>query len=908
MTHFAKNRSLALREFWSRLGMKTRRWLGVLWMRARSVFRSSSVERELEKELSFHLDQEIEEGRARGLSLDEARWTALRKLGGISQIQEECRDMRRTDFLENLTRDLRYAARMLAHSPGFTLVMVLTLALSIGATSAIVSVIEGVLLRPLPYRDPARLVRVFTSSTQFPKFPMNPNDFRDFRARLHSFESFAAYTRSDLQLSGTGEAIRLSGFSVTAGFFNVLGLNPAMGREFERNDELPGRGHVAIVSDKVWRTRMGARRDVLGQRILLNAEPYTVVGVMPPGVQHPGNMYHAVMYGDTVDIWTPFTFTNPQNRGEHYLDGIARLRPGVNAAQAQNEMNAAMQQLAKEHPDGDSGWDVLVIPEHTELVGRSQRLLLVLLGAVALVLLLACVNAANLLLARATARQRELSVRAAVGASRPRLIQQLLTESVLLAAMGAVLGAALAMAGVKALVALLPADFPRASDIHVDAPVFLFTLAVAAGTGLFFGMVPALHGSRTDLREPLHEGGRSAMSSRGTLRLRSSLVISEVTLACVLLIGAALMLRSFVNLLKADPGFRPEQTVTANISLPEANYKDGKARTRFYEGLLDKLGSVPGVIAVGASSDLPWTGWDDNAGGMKIPGEEPPPHQFFHARYHAATPGYFRALGIPMLRGREFDDHDTADSQKVFIINEAMARFWQHSDALGRRLTFEDHPKEKDWMTIVGIVGDVKDAPKNAAAEPGFWWPMSQGPLSDFSIAIRSNLEPKVVADHLRAAAGELDPNLAVSDIRTMKEVAAGAYATSRFALLLVALFAALALVLAAIGTYGVIAYSVNQRIHEFGVRMALGARPSDVVRSVLINGMKLALAGTLLGTVLGLALSRLLGNLLYEVSPADPVAIGATCVITIVVAALACYVPALRATRANPMTALRAD
>jgi predicted permease len=903
MTHLAKNRSL-----WSRLGMGPRRWLGVLWMRARSVFRYRQVERELEKELRFHLDQQIEEARASGLPPDEARWAALRKMGGITQIQEECRNMRRTDFLENVKRDLRYAIRMLASSPGFTLVMVLTLALSIGATSAIVSVIEGVLLRPLPYRDPAKLVRVFISSPQFPKFPLNPNDFKDFRSRLHSFESFAAYGHNDLQLSGAGEATRLSGFAVTAGFFKVLGLNPAMGREFERNDELPGRGCVAIVSDKIWRTRMGARQDAVGRRILLDAEPCTVVGVMPPGVQHPGNMYHAVMYGDTVDVWTSFTFDDPQNRGAHFLDGIARLRPGVTAAQAQNEMNAAMQQLAKEHPDGDRGWNVLVIPEHTELVGRSQRLLLVLLGAVALVLLLACVNAANLLLARATARRRELSVRAAVGASRPRLIQQLLTESVLLASMGALLGAVLAVAGVKALVALLPADFPRAGDIHVDAPVFLFTLLAAVGTGLFFGMVPALQGSRADLREPLHEGGRSAMSGRGTLRLRSSLVISEVTLACVLLIGAGLMLRSFLNLLNTDPGFRPEQTVTASISLPEAAYKDGKARARFYEALLDKLGSVPGVTAVGASSDLPWTGWDDNAGGIAIQGEPTPPNQRLHARYHMATAGYFRALGIPTLRGRVFDEHDTADSQKVFIINEAMARFWQHGDPLGGRVTFEDHPKEKDWMTIVGIVGDVKDTPKNGAAEPGFWWPMRQGPLSDFSIAIRSSLEPNVVAGRLRAAAGELDPNLAVSDIRTMKEVAAGAYSTSRFALLLVGLFAALALVLAAIGTYGVIAYSVNQRIHEFGVRMALGARPWDVVRNVLVNGMRLTIAGTLLGTMLGLALSRLLGNLLYEVSPVDPIAISATCVITIVVAALACYVPAMRATRANPMTALRAD
>jgi predicted permease len=878
-------------------------------MRARSLLRRSQVERELEKELRFHLDQEIEEGRARGLSADEARGTALRNIGGIAQIQEECRDMRRTNFIENLKRDLHYAARILAKSPGFTLVMVLTLALSIGATSAIVSVIEGVLVRSLPYRDPDKLVRIFTSNQSFPKFPINRNDFRDFRARLGCFESFAAYNRNDLQLSGTGQAIRLGGFSVTAGFFHVLGLKPAMGREFDRNDELPGKGHIAIVSNKFWRAQLNGRQDVMGQKLVLNAEPYTIVGVMPPGVQHPGNMYHPVAYGDTVDVWTPFTFTDPDDRGSHFLDGIARLRPGVTAGQAQGEMNAAMQQLGREHPDGDSGWNVAVIPLGTEIVGRSERLLLVLLGAVVLVLLLACVNTANLLLARATARQRELGVRAAVGASRRRMIQQMLTESLLLAVVGAALGAALAAAGVKALISLLPADFPRAGDIHVDAPVFLFTLLVAIGTGILFGIVPAWHGSRMDLRESLHESGRSTSSHR-TLGLRNGLVISEVSLACVLLIGAGLMLRSFVNLLRTNPGFCPEQVLTASISLPEASYKDTKAVATFYERLLEKMGNTPGVSAVGAGSDLPWTAWDDNAG-FGIQGEVPPPHQFFHARYHEASPGYFSALGIPVVRGRAFDEHDKPDSRKVVIINQAMAKYWRHGDPFGGKLTFSDHPKEQDWLTIVGIVEDVKDSPKDAAAQPAFWWPLQQEPFplaANSSIAIRSKLDARQAADRLRGAVRELDASLAVSDIRTMQVVADGSYATPRFALVLVSLFASLALVLAAIGTYGVIAYSVNQRIHEFGVRMALGARPRDIVRSVLANGMKLAIAGTALGIVLGLALSRLLGNLLYGVSAADPVAIGATCLIAIVVAALACYVPAMRATRADPMTALRAD
>jgi len=890
----------------------SRRWLSILHLRARSLFRRNDVERDLEKELQFHLDQEIEEARARGLSLNDARNVALRRIGRIAQIEEECRDMRKTSFLENLSQDARFAVRTMLKNGGFTIVMALTLALSIGATSAIVSVVEGVLLRSLPYRNPQALVRIFTNSHHWPKFPLNPNDFRDFRARLHSFESLAAYTRNDLQLAADGEATRFSGFSVTAGFFNVLGLKPAIGRDFNRNDEFPGKGHVVIVSDRIWRTRLGARRDVLGQKIILNAVPYTVVGVMPPGVQHPGNMYHAVAYGDTVDVWTPFTsFGDPKDRGSHYLDAIARLRPGVTAAQAQGEMNSAMQQLAREHPDGDSGWNVLVIPLDKEIVGRSERLLLVLLGAVVLVLLLACVNAANLLLARATARQREIAVRVAVGARRLRLIQQMLTESALLAIAGAALGTLLAWAGVKVLIKLLPADFPRSGDIRLDAPVFAFTVFLAIATGIVFGIIPALQGTRTDLRASLHESGRSATASHGTLRLRSGLVIGEVTLACVLLIGTGLMVRSFVNLLRTNPGFRPEHVLTASISLPEATYKNSKAGVSFYDRLLTQLRTAPGVIAAGAGSDLPWTGWDENVGGFHIQGETPPPRDEFHARYHEATVGYFRALGVSLVRGRMFAEHDTANAPPVVVINEAMAHYWKRGDALGGKMTFSDHPKDKDWMTVVGVIGDIKDTPKNAGAEPAFWWPMEQEPFplsANSSVAIRSNEDAALVARHLRSTVRQLDASLAIADVRTLETVANGPYATPRFALVLVALFAVLALGLAAIGTYGVIAYSVNQRIHEFGVRMALGAKPSDVVRSVLANGIKLALTGTALGVLLGLGLSRFLGTLLYEVRAADPFAIGATCVIAMAIAAFACYMPAKRATRVDPMSALRAD
>ncbi len=816
--------------------------------------------------------------------------------------------MRRTNLIDALAQDLRYALRVLSKSPGFTVTVILTLALSIGATSAIVSVIQGVLLRPLPFRDAEQLVRIFTHNDAFPKFPINPNDFHDFRTRLKSFESMAAYTHTDLQLAGTGEAVRLPGFAVTAGYFHVLGLKPAMGREFNQMDELAGRGHVAIVSDNIWRTRLGGRRDALGQKIVLDAQPYVVVGVMPPGVQHPGNMYHAVSYGETVDVWVPFTFSDP-HRGSHYLDGVARLRPGVTLAQAQGEMNAAMQQLAREH-QAETGWKVGLVPLHKEIVGRSRPLLFVLLGAAAMVLLLACVNTANLLLAKASARQREMAVRAAVGAGRMRLIRQVLTESLLLAFAGAALGSLLAVAGVKGLVALLPANFPRAGDIHVGAPVYLFTLLIAVATGIIFGMVPALQGSRANLRGGLHESGRSTTSSQQTLRLRNFLVIGEVTLACALLIGAGLMLRSFLNLLQTDPGFRPEQVVTASVSLPQITYKDPKAIALFGERLLTQLNEKPGLTAVGLGSDLPWTGWDDNVGGFTIQGETPPPNDEFRGRYHMAAPGFFQALGMPIIRGRAFDEHDRMEGRKALIVNQALAKSWKHGDALGGKITFDDHPKEGDWMTVVGIIGDVKDAPNDAGARPAFWWPMSQAPFTfnDFSIAVRSNMDTNEVADRLRAVVHSLDRNLAVADVRTMEQVANGSYSTSRFAFTLVGIFAALALLLAAIGTYGVIAYSVSQRIHEFGIRMALGAKPLDLAGSVLASGMKLAVAGAVAGTLLGVALSRMLGSLLYGVGAGDPVAIGATTLLTLSVAAIACCVPAMRATRADPTSALRAD
>ena len=894
-----------------KLRWKLGRWWNIARMRLRSLARRGRVERELDKELQFHLEQQKEENLALGMPPAEARRAALRRLGGMAQIQEECRDMRRTNYIENLWHDLHYAMRMLAKSPGFTVVIVLTLALSIGANSAIFSVIDGVMLRPLPYPEADRIVRVFFHSATYPKFPLNPFDFRDFRARNRSFDSLAGFTRGDMQLSGAGRPERFAGFQVTAGYFHVLGLHPARGHEFNTNDELPGNGRLVILSDRLWRSRFAADPEIIGRKIMLDSQPFTVAGVMPPGTDHPGNEYHGVAHGETVDLWWPFTFRgDPAQRGSHYLEVIGRLKSGITPAQAQAEMNGLIAQLAREHPDALEGWQALLVPLYQEIVGPTRRLLLVLLGAVALVLLIACANAANLLLARATARQREMPVRAALGAGRSRLVRQMLAESLLIALLGGSLAAGIATAGVRTLVSLLPAGFPRADTIHVNAAVFAFTLLIALATGMLFGLAPALQAARTDLQQSLRDGGRGSTGSGRHTRLRSVLVVGEVSLACVLLIGAGLMLRSFVNLLRTDPGFRPEHVLTAGIALPDEHYKPAQAPL-FYRRLVANLSSVAGVRAVGVGTDLPWTGYDDNIGGFTIEGKKPAAHEEFHARYHVAGPDYFRALGIPLERGRFFTDGDSTDAPLALIINQSMARrYWPNEDAVGKRITFEDKPKEKDWMTVVGIVGDVKDKPDSKAAEMAFWWPVLQSPVyvNAMSIVLRGSSDPAWLVNALREAVRQLDPTLAVADVRLMDQIADASVSTPRFALFLVVLFGGLALTLAAIGMYGVISYSVNQRTHEFGLRMALGAKPFDVLRLVLREGIQLAVAGAALGVVGALALGRVLGSLLYEVGSTDPVTFASVSLIAIAIAALACYLPARRATNADPMASLRSE
>ena len=869
-----------------------------------SLLRRRRFDKELDEEMCFHREQVERAFIAGGMAPEAARYAAMRQFGNATRAKEKSHEVVGFRF-ESVMQDARYALRQLASNPGFTAVISLTLALSIGANSAIFSVIEGVLLKPLPYPHAEQIVRLFLSSSEYPKFPLNPFDFRDFRARNKSFQSMAAFTRGDMQLSGSGEPLALSGFRITSGYFGVLGLTPELGREFDRKAEIPGNGQQVILSARLWRSRFNAAPDIVGRKLTLNMQPYTVIGVMPAGTEHPGNDYHSLPYGESVDVWWPFEFAgNPAQRGSHYMEGIGRLKDGVTAEQADTEMNALMAQMHKDE------WKVLVIPLYREIVGANQRLLLVLLGAVGMVLLIACANAANLLLARAAARQREVAVRLALGAPRRRLIRQMLTESLLIALLGGGLGAALAEGGVKALVALLPAGFPRAHDIHVNALVFAFTFLVSVFTGFLFGLAPALQASRMDPKRGLYEGGRSSTGSARQQRLRSALVVSEVSLACVLLIGAGLMLRSFLNQLNLNPGFKQDHVLTAVLSLPQVEYKTDADNARFFARLMAALRSIPGVQYAGAGSDLPWTGYDENIGGFTIEGKQPPPHQEFHARYHMATPDYFRALGTPLVRGRFFTDADTNEAPKVLIINHAMASsYWPNEDVIGKRLTFDDNPKDKDWLRIVGVVGDVKDKPNSPGAEPAFWWPHQQAPFSpEMSVVVRAGGDPRQLVDALRDQVKQLDPLLAIAHVRLMDQVADESIATPRFSFFLVGLFAGLAIVLAAIGTYGVISYSVSQRIPEFGLRLALGAPPGRVQLMVLVQAVRLAVGGAVIGLAVALMLARVMSSMIYNVSPADPFTFVSVVTMVVAIALLACYLPARRAAKANPMVALRAD
>lgn len=840
------------------------------------------------------------------------RWMlgeTLRAVAGAIRLRRTVRrcqqSANRESTMRTLLQDVRYAGRLLMRSPGFAALAIATLAIGIGANAAIFSVVHAVLMEPLPYAEPDRLVRVFEENPRYPKFPMAPGNFRDYRATLRSFEGLAAYERADLQAGGDRPE-QLRGMRVTPGFFTLLGWTPPLGRDFTADEEQSGRNDVVVLSHALWQRRFAADPSIVGRTVLLSDRPFVVAGVLAPGFQHVGSTFRSYGHGETVDVWwvrgiRPVPL--PQDRHQHFLNVIGRLRAGVALAQAQEELTAAAAELARQHPVSNGSWTARLSPLRDEIVGSVEPMLLVLLAAVQIVLLLACVNVAGLLLGRATLRGREIGVRAALGATRTRLVRQLAVESLVLAVAGGVLGIALAALVVRLLPVLGPADTPRLAAAAIDWQVMAFALAATFATALIFGLVPALQLARASTNDTLKHGGRGGATGTHS-RTRGLLVAAEIALAFVLVAGAGLLLRSFVKLSAVDHGFRAGQVLTARVSLPQARYPE-PAAAAFYARLRGRVATLPGVVDVGLASSLPWTGYDENTS-IRIVGRTFPPRQAPQARYHMVTPGYFAALRIPLVAGRHIGETDVDPQPPVVVVNERLARrFWSAPEAaVGARLDVWGQER-----TVVGVVGNVGDTPWAEAAADALYFPQAQESHGqDMMLAIRAGAEPRSLVEPLMRAVRDIDPGLPLGHVMPLTDVAGRALEARRFLLLLVMAFGATALFLAVVGVYGVMAQAVGERVREFGVRQALGASPADILRLVMRNAATLGLAGSAAGLALAFASTRMLQASLYGVQATDPLTFFSVAALLLAVALAAAYLPARRAMRVDPASALRAE
>ncbi len=812
---------------------------------------------------------------------------------------------RATDNKQLTMNDLKFAIRQLLKNPGFTAVAVLTLALGIGATTTVFSIVNAVLLKPLPYDEPGQLIRVFESSASQPKFPMSAGDFQDYREQNTTLAGLALFTRQDLELSKDDQPELLAGLRITSGYFDVLGEQPMLGREFRREDEAPGNHHVVVLSNNLWKRRFNGDPAIIGKPVSLTGEAFTVVGVMPPGVQHVGADYRSMPYGDSVDVWWPVTLRPQDDRGSHYLNAVGRMKPGVQPTQAAADLNVIAERLARQFPDSNGAFHTALQSLSEEIVGRARTTLMVVFGSVFLVLLIACVNVANLLLARASAREREMAVRSAVGAGRWQIVRQLMTESLLLAMVSSAAGLAIAQGAVLALKQFGPQELPRLQAVHLDGHVLFFTLAITLLTGILFGLAPALQGGKPSLNGFLKEGGRTGTAGRQG-RMRDALVAAEVALALLLVVGTGLLVRSFWKLQQTDAGFNPEHVLTATVSLPQVAYADETNIVLFEQLLLARVATLPGVQSAGLTSDLPWTGYDENAG-FDIEGKTFPSGDGPGGRYHFVSADYFRTVGVPLIAGRFFNNGDRQDSPKVMLINRSLAgRYWPGESPVGQRITFTANPKEQDWRIIVGVVGDVKDSPDSSTTVPAFYFSMAQAPIRQTMLAVRTTAAPAATIASVREELQQLDKNVPIAEVKTLETISAAAVAGRRFTFWLLGCFAATALSLAAIGIYGVLSYLVAQRTREIGVRMALGAQTGDVIKLTLKQGMRPTIIGVLLGLMGAFATTRLMSSLLFGVSTTDPEIFALSALALILVALLPCWLPARRASRIDPMEALR--
>ncbi len=866
-----------------------------LWWRA--LFQRERMERELDTELRFHLEREIEENLQRGMSPAQARDAALSSFGGLERIKEQCREVRGVGIIETFLQDLRYGGRMLVKHRGFTLVALLTLSLGIGVNTAIFSVVNAVLLRPLPYRDPNQIVYLWERLPQGGQGSVSVPNLRDWQAQNDVFEHIAAYDQSNFSLMGSELPERAAGAAVTANFFDVLGVAPKQGRAFAEGEDTAGRNRVVVLSDQLWQRNFGSDPQIVNREVLIGGENYTVVGVMPPGFQFPSR---------TTELWVPLVFTDRQasNRGSHAFSAVGRMKPGVTLEQAQEQMSVIGKRLEQQYPTEQANRGVIVGRLQEEIVRSVRPALLILLGAVGFVLLIACTNVANLLLARAAARRREIAIRTALGAGRARLVRQFLTESLLLSILGGLLGLLVAQWAIRGLVSMTAGVLPRAGEVGLDIRVLGFTLLLSLLTGLIFGLAPALQTSKADVQDTLKDGGTSGSSPRANW-LRSTLAVAQIASAIVLLVGAGLLVKSFVRLQQVESGLKPENVLTMRITLPEAKYGTAEPATAFYTQVLERISALPGVQAAGAINLLPVQRSGTN-GSVQIVGDPPDPSgQGPLVELRTATPDYFRALGIPLVKGRFFEPA-AREKLPVAIVNQTFARvILKDQDPLTKQIQNDDTP-----ILIVGVVADVKQAGLTTPPRPEMFLPYNSplwpGMTQSMSLVVRASSDPATLTAAIRREVLAVDPAQPVYNVLTMGQVLDESISRQRLNMTLLSIFAALALLLSTIGIYSVMSYLVTQHTREIGIRMALGARPKDVLKLVMGQGLMLTLIGVGFGVAGALVLTRLMESLLFGVRSTDLLTFVGVSLLLMCVALLACYIPARRAMRVDPMIALR--
>jgi len=812
--------------------------------------------------------------------------------------------------------DLKFAFRQLLKSPGFTVVAALTLALGIGANTAIFSVVNGVLLKALPYREPERIVMLWTDNPSlnlgFHELPPTPPDLLDWRNQAQLFEQIAAFRTRPADLSEESDPERVGGVQVTANFFSLLGAQPTLGRVFSTDEEQPGKDKVAIISHRLWQRRFGADPNIIGQFITINHERHAIIGVMPPGFSFPRGAEMPAGYAlmAQTDVWRPYSDSAEYWRNDDSRDFIAmgRLKPGLTLRQAQAEMTGLARREAELYPKTHVGWTIHLRPLALQVAGKTRPVLFILLAAVAFVLLIACANVANLLLCRCTARRKEMAVRAAIGAGRGRIVRQLMTESVLLSVGGGGIGLLLGAWGVQVILALSPPNIPRLAETTLDGRVFLFSLFISLATGVIFGLAPAWYASKVNLSEALNAESRWG-TPQGRHCTHGLLVIAEVALAVVLLSGAGLMLQSFTRLLAVDPGFKPQRVAAFDVGLNGARYEDIARQRQFYREARERLVKVPGVRAAAAISNLP-LGGVENLSFLFIEGTPPPSAGNEPlAENRKITPGYFGTMGVSLLRGRDFTDKDGPDQPIVCIVNESIARtFFSGADPIGKRLKMaradeEQHP----WFTIIGVAGDVRSYGLEVKPRPQIYTTVEQNTDNEMALLVRSETMPAASLERaIRAEMKSLDPALPLANFRTMESLVANAVARPRFTTFLLSLFAITALLLTAVGLYGVVAYATGQRTREIGIRIALGAGGGNVLALVVRQGMLPAVIGLAIGLAGALTLTRLLANQLYEVKATDPLTFLGVTAVLLLVALAACFLPARRAATTDPMVVLR--